>query len=102
MRPRRVRRPGLEHHLQGLVEPLVRLLHGHAEAGELVVAVALADAEIEPASDSRSRVAACSASSTGLCQASTITAVPSRKVVVRAPTQVSRFRVADTWPKPVK
>ena len=37
-------------------------------------------------------VAACSASSTGLCQGSTITAVPSRSVLVRAATQVSRLR----------
>ena len=47
-------------------------------------------------------VAACSASSTGLCQGNTITAVPSRSVVVRAPTHVSKFSVADTWPNPVK
>jgi len=31
-----------------------------------------------------------------------MTAVPKRKVVVRAPIQVSRFNVADTCPKPVK
>jgi len=47
-------------------------------------------------------VAACSASSTGLCQGSTTTAVPSRSVVVRAATQVSRLRLAETWPNPVK
>ena len=47
-------------------------------------------------------VAACSASSTGLCQGSTITAVPSRNVDVFAATQVSRFSDADTCPKPVK
>ena len=47
-------------------------------------------------------VAACSASSTGLCQGSTMTAVPSRSVRVLAPIQVSRLRVAETWPKPVK
>ena len=47
-------------------------------------------------------VAACSASSTGLCHGSTSTAVPSRRVEVRAATQVSRLRLADTWPKPVK
>ncbi len=47
-------------------------------------------------------VAACSASSTGLCQGNVITAVPSRKVVVRAPIQVRRFSVAEIWPKPVK
>ena len=47
-------------------------------------------------------VAACSASSTGLCHGSTSTAVPSRSVEVRAATQVSRLRLADTWPKPVK
>ena len=38
----------------------------------------------------------------GLCQGSTITAVPSRKVFVRAPSQVSKLIVAETWPKPVK
>ena len=47
-------------------------------------------------------VAVCSASSTGLCQGSVMTAVPSRSVVVRAPTHVSKLRVAETWPKPVK
>ena len=47
-------------------------------------------------------VAACSASSTGLCHGSTITAVPSRSVLVRAASQVSRFKLAETWPKPVK
>ena len=52
--------------------------------------------------ESKSIVAACSASSTGLCQASTITAVPRRNVVVRAPTQVSKLRVAEIWPNPVK
>ena len=52
--------------------------------------------------DSRSIVAACSASNTGLCHGSTITAVPSRSVRVFAPIQVSRFNVAETWPKPVK
>ena len=47
-------------------------------------------------------VAVCSASSTGLCHGSVITAVPSLSVVVRAATHVRRFSVADTWPKPVK
>ena len=40
--------------------------------------------------DKRSRVAACSASSTGLCQGRTITAVPSRSRRVRAPSQVKQ------------
>ena len=47
-------------------------------------------------------MAACSASSTGLCQGNTMTAVPSLSVVVRAPTHVNRFSVAETWPNPVK
>ncbi len=47
-------------------------------------------------------VAACSATSTGLCQGRTSTAVPSRSVLVFAATQVSSDRLADTWPKPVK
>ena len=47
-------------------------------------------------------VAACSASSTGLCHGSTSTAVPSRNVLVFAANQVSSARLADTWPKPVK
>jgi hypothetical protein len=37
-----------------------------------------------------------------LCQGSTSTAVPNRGDEVRAPTTVNRFKVADTWPKPVK
>ena len=40
-------------------------------------------------------VATCSASNTGLCQGNVITAVPSRNVLVRAPTHVSKFRVAE-------
>src|SRR5262249_44221786 len=40
--------PRLEDYLEALVEPSIGLLHGYAEAGELVVAVAFADAEIEP------------------------------------------------------
>jgi len=47
-------------------------------------------------------VATCSARSTGLCQGNVITAVPSRKVLVRAPTHVSRFKVAEICPNPVK
>ena len=43
------RRPRLADHLHGFVEPLGRLLGRDAEAGELVAAVALADAEIEAA-----------------------------------------------------
>jgi hypothetical protein len=52
--------------------------------------------------DNRSSVAACSASSTGLCHGRTMTAVPSRSVVVFAAIQVSRFNVADTCPILVK
>ena len=40
--------PRLEDHLEALVEARVGLLHWHAETGELVVPVSLADAEIEP------------------------------------------------------
>ena len=40
--------PRLEDHLERLVEPRVGFLHRHAEAGKLVVAIALADTEIEP------------------------------------------------------
>jgi len=47
-------------------------------------------------------VAACSASSTGLCHGSVMTAVPSLRVEVRAPIQVRRLSVAEIWPKPVK
>src|SRR5713101_3567254 len=100
MRPRRVQRPGLENDFQGFVEALRGLLHGHAEAGELLVAIAHAGPEIEPAL--RQRVAACSASSTGLCQGRTITAVPSRSVFVRAAMNVRRLSVAEIWPNPVK
>src|SRR5215813_4727591 len=46
--------------------------------------------------DKRSRVAACSASNTGLCQGNTVTAVPKRSRLVRAPSQVNRLSVADT------
>ena len=49
MGPRRIRGPRLEHDLQRFLESRLGLLHGNAEAGELVVPVALADAEVEPA-----------------------------------------------------
>ena len=56
------------------------------EPGELVVLIALADAdaEIEPAPGGRSRVAGCSANSTELRRGSRMTAVASRKQRVRA------------------
>jgi hypothetical protein len=62
--------------------------------GELVVLIALADAEIEPTPGGRSRVTGCSANSTGLCRGSTMTAVASRKQRVRAKPgqQVERRR----------
>jgi len=41
--------PRLEDHGERLVEARVSLLHRHTEAGKLVVAIALADAEIEAA-----------------------------------------------------
>jgi hypothetical protein len=37
-----------------------------------------------------------------LCHGKTITAVPSRRVVVRAAMNVRRFKVAEIWPNPVK
>lgn len=49
-----------------------------------------------------SSVAAYSASSTVLCQGSTIVAVPRRSLLVRAASQVSKFSVDETWPQPVK
>jgi hypothetical protein len=66
------------------------------EPGELVVLIALADAdaEIEPAPGGRSRVAGCSANSTELRRGSRMTAVASRKQRVRAKPgqQVERRR----------
>src|SRR5580700_5965103 len=50
----------------------------------------------------RSRVAACSASSTGLCQGNTITAEPSRSVFVRMASAMSSIKVEETWFQPVK
>ncbi len=49
MRERLVGGPGLEDDFEALVIPRIGLLHRHAEAGEFVVAIAFADAEIEPA-----------------------------------------------------
>src|SRR5438093_745284 len=49
VRPGPVRRPRLAHDLQGFVEARVGLLHGRGEAGALVVPVAFADPEVEPA-----------------------------------------------------
>jgi hypothetical protein len=72
------------------------MLDEFTEPGELVVLIALADAEIEPAPGRRSRVAGCSANSTELRRGSTMTAVASRKQRVRAASQVSRSSVAET------
>src|SRR5215831_2834916 len=47
---RLVGRPCLEDDAEGLVEPRVGLFHRHTEPSEFIVSVALADAEIEPAS----------------------------------------------------
>ena len=41
--------PRLEDHSERLVEPRVGFLHRHAKTRKLVVAIALADAEIEAA-----------------------------------------------------
>ena len=49
MREALVRGPGLDDQREAFLEALVGLLHRDAEARELVVAVALADAEFEPA-----------------------------------------------------
>src|SRR5437763_1278446 len=49
MRERLVRGPRLDDDVEAFVEPRVGLVHIDAEAGEFIVAVALADAEIEPA-----------------------------------------------------
>jgi hypothetical protein len=40
---------GLDDHVEAFVEPCVGLVHRHPKAGELVIAVAAADPEIEPA-----------------------------------------------------
>ena len=53
-------------------------------------------------SDITSSIAACSASSTGWCQGSTITALPSRSVLVRIARQVSNVSVAEIWFQPEK
>src|SRR5207245_11335627 len=47
MGPGRIRRPRLHDHLERFLEAPVALLHRNAEAGELVVAISLADPEIE-------------------------------------------------------
>ena len=49
MRKRFFGGPRLDDNVEGFVEPCVGLFHRHAEPGEFVVAIALADAEIEPA-----------------------------------------------------
>src|SRR6516162_4444348 len=49
MRERLVGCPCLEDDIEAFVEPRVGLLHRQGKAGELVVAVTLADTEIEPA-----------------------------------------------------
>ena len=48
MRERLVGGPGFEDHGEAFVVARIGLVHRYAEAGELVVAIALADAEIEP------------------------------------------------------
>src|SRR5271170_5383640 len=48
MRERRLAYKGLGDHIEHFLEALVGLLHRYTKAGELVPAIALADAEIEP------------------------------------------------------
>ena len=67
---------------------------GDAEAREFVVAVALADAEIEPPAG-QNRWWQLARRADRLCQGSTITAVPSRSVLVRA-AEIRRLRLAET------
>ncbi len=49
MRERRIGSPGFDHHLEAFVEARAGLVHVDAETAKLVVAIAAADAEIEPA-----------------------------------------------------
>ena len=49
MRETLLRRPGLHDHVERFVEARIGLLDRQAKAGEFIVPVALADAEIEPA-----------------------------------------------------
>ncbi len=95
--------PGFGDDVDGFLEPRLAFLHRNAEAGEFVVAVALADAEIQPPAGQqvdRRRL---------LGQQHRIVprqhdhrrAQPDRRDVF-APIQVSRFSVAETWPNPVK
>ena len=92
----------LRHHLDGFVEPRLRLFRPDAKAGEFVVPIALANAEIEPAAGDqieRGRL---------LSQQHRIvpgqhdhgSAEPQR--LVRMASAVCSIKVAETWFQPVK
>ena len=92
----------LAHQRQRLLEARFGLLRRDVEALELAVAVALADAEIEAAVGDEIERRHLLGQSTGLCQGSTITAVPRRSVLVRMASAISSISVAETWFQPVK
>ena len=103
MREALARGPSTRHDLDRFLEPRLRLFRRNLKALEFAVPVALADAEIEPTARRSDRASPpASASSTGLCHGSTITAVPSRSVVVRIASAVSSISVAETWFQPLK
>src|SRR5262245_22233718 len=92
----RARDPGAQDDLHRLFKAAFRLLRRHTETLKFAVPVSLANAEIQPSAGNQIKRAACSAKRTGWCHGKTITAVPSRNVVVLIARQVSSVSVAET------
>ena len=84
--------------LEAFVEPRVGLLHRHAEPGELVVAVALADAEIEPAAGQEIEGRGLLGQQHRVVPRQHDDRRAEAQRRVRAPSQVNRLIVAETWP----
>ena len=97
-----VRGPGFDDHVEAFVKARVGLVHSTQKPGELVVAVAVADAEIEPAAGQQVERRRLLGQQHRIVPGQHDDRGAEPQGRVRAPSQVSRLRVAETWPKPVK
>ena len=102
MRPRRVRGPGSGHDFDAFVEARIRLFHGDTEPGEFAVPVPFADTEIDPPARQQVEGGDLLGQQHRIVPGQHQHRSAERNVVVRAPIQVNKFKLADTWPKPVK
>ena len=88
--------PRLEDDVEAFVEARVGLLHRHAEPGEFVVAVALADTEIEPAAGQEIERRRLLGQQHRVVPGQHDDRRAETQRRVRAPSQVNRLSVAET------